>query len=149
MIAVVQRVSRASVTVGEVIVGQIGPGLAVLVSVCQDDTERDVDWTARKLAGIRLFPEGEKGFHLDVREAGGSVLLVSNFTVAAATRHGRRPSFDAAADAQKGAELFAALVEAMRSLGVPTETGSFGADMQVSLVNDGPVTVIINSSEAR
>lgn len=149
MIAVVQRVSRASVVVGEQTVGRIGSGLAVLVSVCRDDTEQDVEWTARKLAEMRLFAEGEKGFHLDVREAGGSVLLVSNFTVAAATRHGRRPSFDAAADATKGAELFKALAEAMRALGVPTETGSFGADMQVNLVNEGPVTVIVNSSEAR
>ena len=149
MIAVVQRVSRASVAVGEEIVGQIGPGLLALVSVCQDDTERDVEWMARKLAGIRLFPQGEKAFHLDVCQAGGSILLVSNFTVAAATRQGRRPSFEAAAGAEKGGELFADLVEAVRALGVPTETGSFGADMQVSLVNDGPVTVIIDSSEAR
>jgi D-tyrosyl-tRNA(Tyr) deacylase len=105
--------------------------------------------SARKLVGLRLFPKGDKHFDLDVRESGGSILLVSNFTVAAATRRGRRPSFDAAADAEKGAKLFADLVDAIRQSGVPTETGRFRADMQVRLVNDGPVTVIVDSSESR
>jgi D-tyrosyl-tRNA(Tyr) deacylase len=146
LIAVVQRVSEASVTVGQEAAGRIGPGLLALVAVCNDDAPADVEWMARKLVGIRLFPAGDKHFDLDVREAGGSILLVSNFTVAASTRQGRRPSFDAAADAQTGGELFAALVEAVRATGVPTETGRFHADMRVSLVNDGPVTVIVDSS---
>lgn len=149
MIAVVQRVREASVVVGNQIVGKIEPGLLALVAVCANDTDADVQWMARKLVGLRLFPQGDKQFDLDVRESGGSILLVSNFTVAAATRQGRRPSLDAAADAEKGAKLFALLVECVRASDVHTETGRFRADMQVSLINDGPVTVIVDSSEVR
>ena len=147
MIAGVQRVSEASVRVGRDLVGQIGPGLLALVAVCRDDTDADVKWSARKLVELRLFPNAEKAFDIDVKTAGGSLLLVSNFTVAAATRQGRRPSFDAAADAQKGEQLFLALIEAVRATGVPTQTGRFGADMKVHLVNDGPVTVVVDSRE--
>jgi D-tyrosyl-tRNA(Tyr) deacylase len=149
MIAVVQRVTEAAVRVEDEVVGAIGPGLVALVAVCGDDTAADVDWTARKLAGLRIFRNGDKHFDLDVSQSGGSMLLVSNFTVAAMTRQGRRPSFEAAADAQKGAELFAALVDAVRASGVRVETGRFRADMHVSLVNDGPVTLIVDSAEAR
>lgn len=149
MIAVVQRVSEAMVRVGEETVGSIGPGLVVLVAICADDSDADVDWMVRKLVGLRIFRNGEKHFDLDVQQAGGSLLLVSNFTVAAATRQGRRPSFEAAADAKKGAELFSKLVDAARPTGVRIETGRFRADMRVHLVNDGPVTVILDSSEAR
>ena len=151
MIAVVQRVTEAAVVVGDETVGRIGPGLLVLAAVHRTDAGADVAWTANKLAGLRLFRQGEKHFEVDVKQAGGSVLLVSNFTVAAATRQGRRPSFDAAAPPERGRELFDRLVEAVRALGVPVETGRFGADMRVSLVNDGPVTVIVDSraGEAR
>ena len=147
MIAVVQRVLEAGVVVGGETVGRIGPGLLVLAAVHATDTPADVAWTANKLAGLRVFrgADGEKHFDLDVRQAGGSVLLVSNFTVAAQTRHGRRPSFDAAAPPERGRALFDELVGAVRALGVPVETGRFGADMKVSLVNDGPVTVIVES----
>ena len=100
---------------------------------------------ARKIVGLRIFRNGDKHFDIDVQQSGGSVLLVSNFTVAAATRQGRRPSFDAAADPQAGLVGFNALVEAVRATGVPVATGEFGADMQVKLVNDGPVTVIVDS----
>lgn len=149
MIAVVQRVIEAAVRVDDEVVGAIGPGILALVAICGDDTPTDVDWTARKLAGLRIFRNRDKHFDLDVCAAGGSMLLVSNFTVAAATRQGRRPSFEAAADAQKGAGLFAALVDAVRALGVTVETGRFGTDMRVALVNDGPVTVIVDSSQSR
>ena len=149
MIAVVQRVSQASVCVDADIIGSIGPGLLALVAVCREDTDADVKWMARKLIELRLFPSGEKAFDIDVKTAGGSLLLVSNFTVAAATRQGRRPSFDAAADAQKGEQLFSALVEAMRLTGLPVQTGRFRADMKVHLVNDGPVTVILDSREGK
>ena len=147
MIAVVQRVMRASVTVESDLVGEIGPGLVVLAAVHRTDTDADITWTANKLAGLRIFRgnDGIQHFDLDVRQAGGSVLLVSNFTVAAATRHGRRPSFDAAAPPEAGRERFDRLVEAVRALGVSVATGRFGADMEVSLVNDGPVTVILDS----
>jgi D-tyrosyl-tRNA(Tyr) deacylase len=145
MIAVVQRVTRASVVVGDETVGQIGPGLLVLVAVHKADTDADVAWTAGKLATLRVFRNADKHFDADVKQAGGSVLLVSNFTVAAATRRGRRPSFDAAAPPERGRELFDRLVEAVRAFGVPVATGRFGADMAVSLVNEGPVTVIVDS----
>lgn len=149
MIAVVQRVTEAAVRVGEQTIGSIGPGLLALVAVCADDTDFDVQWTAQKLTNLRIFRNGDKHFDFDVRQAGGSVLLVSNFTVAAATRHGRRPSFDAAAEPAKGAELFDAFISAVGATGVTVATGQFGADMRVHLVNDGPVTFLVDSSEAR
>lgn len=149
MTAVVQRVTEAAVRVDDESVGSISKGLLALVAVCGDDATADVNWMARKMTGLRLFRNGDKNFDLDVRQAAGAILLVSNFTVAAATRQGRRPSFEAAADSQKGAELFAALVETIRSSGIPVATGRFGADMQVHLVNDGPVTVILDSSSSR
>lgn len=152
MIAVVQRVTEAAVRVAGEVVGQIGPGLLILAAVHRDDTPADVAWTAGKLAGLRVFPsptDADKAFDVDVRQAGGGVLLVSNFTVAADTRKGRRPSFDAAAPPDRGRELFDSLVEAVKAAGVPVQTGRFGADMRVSLVNDGPVTLLLDSQEAR
>ena len=149
MIAVVQRVTQASVAVGEEVVGRIGAGLVALVAVVSDDCEADAKWMARKLTELRIFRDGDKHFDLDVRAAGGSVLLVSNFTVAGATRQGRRPSFDAAAGADKGAADFEKLVRLVRETGVPVETGRFRADMAVSIVNDGPVTLILDSAEGR
>jgi D-tyrosyl-tRNA(Tyr) deacylase len=152
MIAVVQRVSEAAVRVDGEVVGRIGPGLLVLASVHRDDTDADLDWTANKLVGLRVFrnpQDAEKYFDIDVKQAGGSVLLVSNFTVAAETRRGRRPSFDAAAPPDEGRRLFDRLIEAVRATGVPVQTGRFGAEMKVSLVNDGPVTLLVDSRDAR
>ena len=149
MIAVVQRVNEASVRVGGEVVGTIGPGLVALVAVHRSDTPDDVAWTAAKLLSLRLFPNGDKDFDLDVAGAGGSVLLVSNFTVAARTQKGRRPSFDDAADAQTGLPLFNHLVELVAASGVRVETGRFGAHMHVSMVNDGPVTVLVDSRAGR
>ena len=146
MIAVVQRVSEASVVVAGETVGRIGPGLLVLAAVHRTDTPADITWTANKLVGLRIFRNGDKYFDADVKQVGGAILLVSNFTVAANTREGRRPSFIAAAETERGRELFDQLVDAVRALGVPVETGRFGADMLVSLVNDGPVTVIVDST---
>ena len=149
MIAVVQRVDEASVSVGGELVGRIGRGLAVLVAVHRDDTRADVAWTAAKLVALRLFPNGEKDFDSSVADVGGSILLVSNFTVAARTQKGRRPSFDEAADAQAGLPLFNHIVELLAASGVPVETGRFGAHMKVSMVNDGPVTVLVDSRTSR
>ena len=145
MIAVVQRVLEGKVTVAGETVGQIGPGMVVLASVCATDSPADITWTANKLASLRIFRNGEKHFDLDVAQAGGSILLVSNFTVAAATRHGRRPSFDAAAKGEPGKALFDQLVAELRSKGINVQTGRFGADMLVSIVNDGPATFIVES----
>jgi D-tyrosyl-tRNA(Tyr) deacylase len=151
MIAVVQRVSEASVTVGGEVVGEIGPGLVALVAVARDDSNADIDWMARKLLGVRIFPNaaGDKHFDIDVKAAGGGVLLVSNFTVAGATRQGRRPSFDAAADPGKGGEYFDQLVRTVCESGVPVQTGRFGADMLVRISNDGPVTLVLDSRKSR
>ena len=149
MIAVVQRVTEASVVVEGETVGKIGAGLVVLAAVHRSDTEADVTWTANKLAGLRIFRNGDKYFDADVKQIGGSILLVSNFTVAANTREGRRPSFIAAAETERGRELFDQLVATVRGLGVSVETGRFGADMLVSLVNDGPVTVIVDSTQGK
>jgi D-tyrosyl-tRNA(Tyr) deacylase len=145
MIAVVQRVSEATVAVEGRIVGEISRGLLVLVAIERDDTATDVEWMANKLVGLRIFRSGEKHFELDVKQAGGAILLVSNFTVAAETRKGRRPSLEAAASPQKGKELFEKLVEAVKAVGVMVATGEFGADMQVSLINNGPVTFLVRS----
>ena len=149
MICVVQRVLEAAVRVDGEVVGQIGPGLLVLAAVQRRDAAADVAWTAGKLAGLRVFQsaDGAKGFDRDVREVGGGILMVSNFTVAAATQKGRRPSFDDAADPATGRALFDQLVAAVAAAGVPVATGRFGADMKVSLLNDGPVTVIVESPE--
>lgn len=149
MIAVIQRVTEASVTVDDRVAGAIDRGMLALVAVHKDDTPADVKWTARKIVGLRLFPNGEKNFDLDVAAIDGGVLLVSNFTVAAATSQGRRPSLDAAADPPKGRELFDQLVIAVRATGVQTATGEFGGDMRVALVNDGPVTLILDSRASR
>jgi D-aminoacyl-tRNA deacylase len=149
MIAVVQRVISGRVTVGKETVGEIGPGLVVLVSVHHDDTSADVQWTAGKIATLRIFTNGDKYFDLDVQQIKGSILLISNFTVAADTRSGRRPSLSAAAPPEEGLLLFEELVTATRALGLPVATGRFGADMLVDIQNDGPVTFIIDSRESR
>jgi D-tyrosyl-tRNA(Tyr) deacylase len=149
MICVVQRATGARAIVDGQVVGQIGHGMLVLAAVHRDDTGADIQWTAGKIAGLRIFRNAEKHFDRDVREAGGGVLLVSNFTVAGATRKGRRPSLDAAAPPDTGQRLFDELVKAVRDLGVSVQTGRFGANMQVELVNDGPVTFIVDSREAR
>ena len=147
MIAVVQRVAEANVVVNGKTVGKIGPGLLALVSVVVDDAAEDVGWMANKLVTLRIFRNGEKHFDLDVTQVGGSALLVSNFTVAGKTKQGRRPSFDGAAKPERGRELFDELVGAVRKLGIIVATGEFGADMKVSLANDGPATFGVNSKE--
>jgi D-aminoacyl-tRNA deacylase len=153
MICVVQRVMNATVAVNGKLVGQIGPGLAVLAAVHRDDTAADIQWTAQKLVGLRIFRSagagGEKHFDLDVKQAAGAILLVSNLTVAGATRYGRRPSLDAAASPEDGRRLFDELVKAVTATGIPTATGEFGADMLVNIANDGPVTFLLDSREAR
>ena len=146
MITIVQRVIEARVTVAGEVVGAISSGLLALAAVAKGDTEKDIAWTAAKLAGLRVFRSDGKHFDRDVREIGGSILLVSNFTVAASTRQGRRPSLDGAADPAVAEAMFARLVEATRAQGVTVATGRFAADMQVSLVNDGPATFILDSA---
>ena len=145
MISVVQRVSSAKVVVDGAVVGQIGRGLCVLAAVHKDDTPDDVQWTANKLAGLRVFPEGDKNFHLDVRQIGGGILLISNFTVAAVTHLGRRPTLEGAADPDKGRAYFDDLLAQVAALEVPVQTGTFRAHMDVTIENDGPITLIVDS----
>ena len=145
MIAVVQRVERASVVVGGEAVGAIGRGLVALVSVVRGDADRDVSWMANKLAGLRVFPSDKGEYDRDVRDVGGGLLLVSNFTVAADCGGGRRPSFVEAMPPDAARPMFDGLVAAVAALNVPVATGRFGADMRVEIVNDGPLTLIVNS----
>jgi D-aminoacyl-tRNA deacylase len=145
MITVVQRVSRAEVRVEDCLVGQIGLGILALVAVHQTDSAEDVSWISRKITGLRMFPREGRNFDLDVKEAGGSILLVSNFTVAADTRTGRRPSLALAAEPAAGKALFDQLVASVGATGIDVQTGQFGANMQITLTNDGPVTFLLDS----
>jgi D-tyrosyl-tRNA(Tyr) deacylase len=145
MIAIVQRVSRASVTVSGRILSQIGPGMLVLAAVEAADTDPEIQWTAGKLATLRIFPNAGKNFDLDLLQSKGQMLLVSNFTVAAETATGRRPSLSNAAPPDRAREMFDKLLAAVRALGIPVQTGEFGADMLVELANDGPVTFIVET----
>src|SRR5713101_4083430 len=139
MRAVVQRVSRARVSVNGVSAAEIGRGLLVLLGVCQADTESDADYLAEKIAGLRIF-EDEKGkMNLAIAEIGGEVLVVSQFTLYGDVRRGKRPSFDAAAPPEKARTLYEYFVDRVLASGLRCETGKFQEMMQVELVNDGPV----------
>jgi len=146
--AVVQRVASARVRVGERLAGEIGRGLLVFVGVGRDDTSADVTYVANKICDIRVF-EGEAGKPMDrsVGDVGGSLLVVSQFTLYGDVRKGRRPSFDAAATPEQARGLYEELVRELRATHVPVATGEFQAMMQVDLVNDGPVTILIDSRE--
>lgn len=146
MRAVVQRVREARVTVAGSDVGAIGAGLLVLVGVETGDAPADVDWLAEKVARLRIFADGDGKMNVDVREAGGGVLVVSQFTLHASTKKGNRPSFLAAARPDEATPLYERFVAALETLVArPVPRGVFGADMQVALVNDGPVTIVIDS----
>lgn len=145
MRAVVQRVREAVVTVEERVVGQIGRGLLVLLGVAEGDNELTCDTVADKVAGLRIFSDAEGKFNLDVAAVGGAVLVVSQFTLLGDTRKGRRPSFVHAAPPDVAAPLVDRFAERLRSHGLPVATGQFGAQMLVSLVNDGPVTILLDS----
>jgi D-tyrosyl-tRNA(Tyr) deacylase len=141
--AVIQRVTSASVGVGDVIVGQIGPGILILLGVEKGDAEAQADWLVDKISSLRIFSDEEGKMNRSVAEVGGALLVVSQFTLAGNCAKGRRPSFDTAAPADEGKRLYEHFVESARRVGLPVATGIFQADMQVSLVNDGPVTFIL------
>lgn len=146
MRAVVQRVSRAAVAVDGVSVAEIGPGLLVFLGVAADDSEEDVQWLAAKIARMRIFADEAQAMNRSVVEAGGEALVVSQFTLQASTKKGNRPSFIAAARPEVAIPLYELFTERLSlEIGRPVPTGHFGADMQVSLVNDGPVTIVIDS----
>jgi len=143
--AVVQRVSRAQVTVGGNVCGQIGRGLLVLLGVGNGDTEAHADYLADKIAGLRIFEDENGKMNLAVGEVEGSVLVVSQFTLYGDVRRGKRPSFDAAARPEDARRLYEYFVERVRAAGLPCATGRFQEMMQVELVNDGPVTILLDS----
>jgi D-tyrosyl-tRNA(Tyr) deacylase len=144
--AVVQRVAHARVEVGGEVTGSIGPGLLVLVGAAPGDTPADADELARKVAQLRIFADAEGKMNLDVQQAGGAVLAVSQFTLFGDCRKGRRPSFQAAAAPDVAKPLYDRYVEATRALGLRCETGVFGAMMAVHLLNDGPVTLLLDTT---
>ena len=145
MRAVVQRVSRASVKVGGELVGEIGLGLLVLLAVAQDDTESDADYLADKIAGLRIFEDANGKMNRAVADAGGAVLAVSQFTLYGDVRRGKRPSFDGAARPEQAVRLYEYFVGKIRAAGLHCETGKFQEMMEVELVNDGPVTILLDS----
>lgn len=143
MRALIQRVSDASVSVDDQIVGSIGPGYVVLLGVTHDDTQQQVEWLANKIAGLRLFEDDAGKMNLSIREVGGSILLVSQFTLYANANKGRRPSFINAAHPDQAEPLVAKFAESIRATGIRVETGVFGVMMSVALTNDGPVTLML------
>jgi len=143
MKAVIQRVTSASVAVDGETVGEIGPGIMVLLGVEKGDDEAKADWLAEKISCLRIFSDVEGKMNLALQEIGGSLLVVSQFTLAGNCAKGRRPSFDTVAPPDEGRRLYEYFVGAAGRLGLPVSTGIFQADMQVSLVNDGPVTFIL------
>lgn len=147
MRAVLQRVSRAGVTVGDEVVGAIGRGWLLLLGVGPGDGPKQVEWLADKVANLRAFPDADGKMNLSVRDAGGGVLVVSQFTLYGDCAKGRRPSFTGAAPPALAEPLYEALAAALKRLGVPVACGRFGADMRVELVNDGPVTFVIDSEK--
>ncbi len=148
MRAVVQRVSRAQVAVNGEITGQIGLGLLVLLGVGRDDTEADATYLAEKIAGLRVFEDEQGKMNRSARDAGGSVLAVSQFTLYGDVRRGKRPSFDAAAPPEKARRLYEFFVEKIRAADLRCETGRFQETMKVELVNDGPVTILLDSAKS-
>ena len=147
MRAVVQRVSRASVSVDGIIVGEIGQGLLVLIGVSKTDAEADSDYLVEKVAGLRIFEDADGKMNQSVVDVGGAILAVSQFTLYGDVRRGRRPSFDGAARPERASELYQYFVAQIRQRGLPCHTGKFQAMMSVSLVNEGPVTLLLDSAK--
>ena len=145
MRAVIQRVKKSSVKAADEIVGQIGKGLLVLLGVARDDTAKDADYLANKIINLRIFEDPDGKMNRSLLETGGELLVVSQFTLLADCRKGRRPSFIEAAEPQKAADLYETFVDRVREKGVKVQTGRFRAMMEVALINDGPVTLIIES----
>jgi D-tyrosyl-tRNA(Tyr) deacylase len=147
MRAVVQRVSKASVSVEDAVVGAIGQGLLVLLGVGRNDTSAAADYLIDKILGLRIFEDEEGKMNLSVRETGGAVLLVSQFTLFGDVRRGKRPSFDDAARPEQARHLYEYVIAQIRAQGVECSTGEFQEMMQVALVNDGPVTILLDSEK--
>lgn len=150
MIAVIQRVTASSVTVNGEVTGKIGQGFTVLLGIAETDTEEDLQWIARKILGMRIFSDDEGKMNRDLHDINGDILLISQFTLLANTKKGNRPSFIEAARPEKAIPLYEQMIAVLsEGLGKPVATGIFGADMKVSIENDGPVTIVIDSQARR
>jgi len=147
MRAVVQRVSRAKVTIADGVAGEIGSGLLVLLGIGAGDTRADADYVADKVTGLRIFEDAGGKMNLSVADAAGAVLAVSQFTLYGDVRRGKRPSFEAAAPPASARELYEYFVDKIRQAGLRCETGRFQETMQVQLVNEGPVTILLDSAK--
>src|SRR5580658_5601147 len=145
MRVVIQRVKQARVEVDGQVTGAIGPGLLVLLGIAKTDSEKDAEYLVEKVLHLRIFPDSDGKMNCNVEEAGGTLLVVSQFTLYGDCRKGRRPSFDLAASPQDAVRLYEYFVNTARKGNVPVETGVFQASMQVHLVNDGPVTIVCDS----
>jgi D-tyrosyl-tRNA(Tyr) deacylase len=146
--AVIQRVSEASVSVQSGKVAEIGPGLLVLLGVCEGDTDAEADYMAGKIASLRVFGDEAGRLNRSVVDRGGAVLLVSQFTLYGDCRKGRRPSFTRAAAPEEAERLYELVAQKLKEVGLPVQTGRFGDAMQVALVNDGPVTLLLDTERA-
>jgi D-aminoacyl-tRNA deacylase len=146
MIAVIQRVSEASVTIDGKIKSQIKKGLLILIGIEEADNEEDIDWLSSKIVNLRIFNDAEGVMNVSVKDDGGDIILVSQFTLQASTKKGNRPSYIRAAKPDIAISVYEKMITALEiNLGKPIKTGEFGADMKISLVNDGPVTIIIDT----
>ena len=145
MKAVIQRVSSASVTVADKKISEIGFGLLILLGITQKDEERDIDYLVKKTAELRIFKDGEQKMNLSIQDVGGEILVVSQFTLCADTRKGRRPAFVGAAEPKMAENMYDLFCRKLQLLNIPVSMGQFGADMDVELINDGPVTIVLNS----
>jgi D-aminoacyl-tRNA deacylase len=145
MRACIQRVQRASVTVADEVCGSIGPGMLVLLGVAPADSDADARWLAEKIAGLRIFEDSHQKMNLSLADVGGAMLVVSQFTLLGECRKGRRPSFTDAAPPERAEALYEVFVTAVRALGIPVATGRFRQHMEVELVNDGPVTLWLDT----
>ncbi|KXX68675.1 D-aminoacyl-tRNA deacylase [Flammeovirga sp. SJP92] len=150
MNAVLQRVSFAKVEVGGIVIGEIQKGLMILLGVSHDDKQEDLQWLAKKIVGMRIFSDEEGKMNKSVQDVDGEILLISQFTLQASTKKGNRPSYIGAAHPDKAIPFYEDMIETLSNLtGKEIQTGEFGADMQVSLLNDGPVTIYIDSKDKK
>ena len=145
MKAVIQRVSSASVTVDDKKISEIGSGFLILLGIAQEDEERDIDYLVKKTAGLRIFKDDRQNMNLSIQDVGGEILVVSQFTLCADTRRGNRPSFVGAAEPKMAENMYDHYCKKLQLLNIPVSKGQFGASMDVGLINDGPVTIILDS----
>jgi len=147
MIAVIQRCSQGKVTISDKVVGEISNGLVILLGVQKNDTEKDANFLVNKISGLRIFSDENDKMNLSIKDVSGSALVISQFTLCGDTKKGRRPSFIKAATPDDGNQLYEYFMSEMKKGGVPIESGEFGAMMDVELVNNGPVTFVLNSKD--